>query len=156
MNQKDRLRTHEKFEIFLIVLFTIGVWLGRDFFPKTTSLGSVCLILASLFLGQGLVRDLWLWTWVHRVPEADLTPKIARPYMCVESIVGLGGVSLGLLLLAAFSGHALKVEMFPWLWSVLLTAVVIGGFLMKDLVFDWAQRKILLERDHYNIIPRRH
>ena len=74
--------------------------------------------------------------------------------MCVESLVGLGGVLVGLLLLGAFGGAFLNLPIAPWLWPMLVVVVMTGGFFLKDLVVDWSQGKILRERDHSNILPR--
>ena len=148
------LRTSEKVELTLIPLAALAVWLGREVFPQTLSAGNLCLFLAGLLLVQSLVRDLWIWTRLRLVSPTQRAAPVRRQCMCVESLVGLGGVLAGLLLMGAFGGAFLTLSIAPRLWPVLVIVVTTGGFFLKDLVIDWSQRKILRERDHSNILPR--
>lgn len=138
----------EKIEITLIPLLGIAIWLMAAGLPNHLGIASVLLCASVLLLLQGLLRDIWLLSKGKR--QAELALPHQALCMCVESTVGITGVVAGLF----FLGGAidLQLSMKPWIWSALAIAVLVIGFAIKDLVFEWRPFRIRRDKDHVNIV----
>ncbi len=138
----------EKTELLLIGLVGGVIWFIQPMLPTSMLVARLILYGAALLLLQGLVRDLWL-LFQSRGNEAKETKK-AMQLMCLESTIG----GLGILIGAGLSiiGFAREVEMFAWTWLILVVVVLVLGFLIKDLVIEWAPWRIRRDKNHMNII----
>lgn len=72
--------------------------------------------------------------------------------MCVESGLGASGIIAGICFMSIGVRTVIVVE--PVGWSFGAMAVMGCGFLVKDLVFEWAPWKIRREKDHLNVMFR--
>ena len=99
-------------------------------------------------LVQGGLRDLWLLYVVKSAPAA--APRRRLPCMCLESSVGLTGVVVGVIL--ALSGIGRPIALNPSRWMGLTAAVLILGFLAKDLVISWRPLGIRRDPEHHSIV----
>ena len=140
----------EKIELGLIVSAAGGVAVVAKRLPEALEAGSLLAIAALALLGQGLLRDLWLWSKQRRF-VATAQPEEAR-CMCVESTVGLSGVLAGVVLTAV--GVSVQVPIAVEMWPVMGVVVWGAGFAMKDLVVQWAPWKLRRVKDHGSILVR--
>lgn len=152
--QSWKLRLDEKIEIALIAFVVAACGWWRHNFPVCRTLGDVLVLLASLFLLQSLLRDVWLWLRLRFTASDAQSHPVERQCMCVESLLGLSAVMVGLLLMIAGGGRFLTMHVPATGWPIIFGVVLICGFLLKDLVLDWSQKRILRERDHSNLLPR--
>ena len=142
------MTTAEKSEIALIPLAGACAWLAGTWLPQDIGVGSLLLASSVLILLQGLLRDLWLLSQRKAAQQSGERQEILC--MCVESTVGVTGVVAGLIIL----GSALNrpVPMTPWLWSLLAITVLVVGFAVKDLIFEFRPFRVRRDKDHLNIV----
>ena len=113
--------------------------LAAPWAPPTGLSVNLCeagLWFGSLVLGAGLLRDLWD---LRRGGEAGGPQEVA---MCVESIVGVAAISLGLLLVTlAFS------RMTPAWLEVPLSQKGMGALAGLSLIFaGWVHDLVIVKR----------
>ena len=140
----------EYVELLLVALIAAtGVW-WTELLPESTTLGRVLMTGSAILLAQGLVRDLVLLMRARRRPGQP-EPKQAR-CMCMESSVGAAGILAGAILL--FGVFDIAVVMTALHWQVIVTTILILGFIMKDWVILMNPFRITRDPDHVNIIVR--
>ena len=138
----------EKFELALIPVLGIGIWLMAPLLPDRIGVGKLMLWSSALLLLQSLIRDLWLLAKLkHNVEPGPL--KKAR-CMCVESALGATGIVAGIIILG--SGVDRLVTMNGWTWGLLVTLVLATGFLIKDFVVEWSPLRFRRDKNHMNIV----
>lgn len=137
----------EKFELALIPLFTVAV-IFSEVLPEQISIGNLILWLAGLFLGQGLLRDLWFLANA----KSDSKPKQEKrsQCLCLESMLGITGIIVGTLFFVSGINQIVLVE--AWQWSVLILLATGAGFLIKDYVLHWFPFRLRRDTNHMNII----
>ncbi len=145
----------EKVELISIPIFGIGIWLVATLFtlelPSELNVGNLALMLSSLLLLQGLVRDLFILARAKRMSHTteNKVTRVAR-CMCMESTLGIIGILLGIGIFCI--GINQSVQMANWAWGgwVMLTMSV--GFAIKDLVIETNPWRIVRDKDHMNIV----
>lgn len=142
------MRTLARVELALIGVATAGVALAAPALPAQVSLGGLALVVASTLFGQGLVRDLWLLR--HPQPSLGAPPAEGQPIVCVESGLGIVLLVVGLTLLAA--GVSTSFALARTGWTGLVTATLLAGFAIKDLVLAARPLRLRFEADHGNVI----
>ena len=125
-----------------------GVGLAGRGLPTQLGTGTLLVTLCLTWLVQGGLRDLWLLYVVKSAPAA--APRRRLPCMCLESSVGLTGVVVGVIL--ALSGIGRPIALNPSRWMGLTAAVLILGFLAKDLVISWRPLGIRRDPEHHSIV----
>ena len=140
----------EKIEVALIPLVGIAGWLMATRLPDHIGIGAMLLGSSGLLLFQGLIRDLWLISRRNRQAQ-DGSHRQAL-CMCVESTVGVTGVAAGLVILGRAIDLQLTVD--HWVWSALAVTVMVLGYAIKDLVFEWRPFRMRRDKDHVNIVFR--
>ncbi len=142
------MSTGEKFEIGLIPLIGLFLWIVAPGLPDQVEAGSFLLIFSALILLQGLIRD--LLKLLYSAPE-PVPPQNCRETRCIclESVIGISGILLGILL----TGFAVRgqVEMTRWCWSLTVMVVLATGFLIKDYVLILTPFRIYREKDRRRI-----
>ena len=126
----------------------LGFALAAPWAPPTglsVTLSESGLWFGSIVLGAGLLRDLWD---LRRGGEAGGPREVA---MCVESIVGVATISLGLLLLTlAFSRLTPTWLDMPlpqqWLVALVGLSLIFAGW-VHDLVIVKREGRWSLKRD---------
>jgi hypothetical protein len=162
----------EKLELISIPLFGMGFYMlaslastsppGSAFIfefifefillPGAPSMGNLLLLMSSLLLLQGLVRDLSLLAIAKRSPQSAAPERELRAArcMCMESTVGITGILLGIGILGF--GINQPIRMADWEWGVLVMLIMSVGFAIKDLVIETAPWRIVRDKDHMNIV----
>lgn len=138
----------EKAELALIPIFGLATLYLNQLLPSLVGFGKLIIWLSGLLLFQSLVRDLAILATQRntQVEGATRTEQL----MCLESTVGILGLFAGSCLL--FSGLNREVSLSGWVWSLMVTLVLIFGFWLKDYVFSWNPWRIKKEKDHLNIL----
>ena len=144
------MKVAQSIEVAVILIVGGAVWSVASHLPRHILIGNLLLYSSALLLFQSLLRDIWLITKSRR-NRGDNSPKVAR-CMCVESLVGLTGVLVGLLLFGLRLHREVSVE--PWEWGAFVTAVLAIGFLIKDFVLEAKPWRIRRDKNHLNIIVR--
>jgi hypothetical protein len=140
----------EMVEMVLVAVIAAGTWWFAGVLPTRLGLGRLLLYGSALLLLQSLLRDLWLLARARR--QVRVSPPRVIQCMCVESMVGMTGVIIGLLLLSVGLGASVGME--RWGWS-LFVAVVLGmGFLIKDYVVETRPWRLRRDKDHLSIIVK--
>ena len=139
----------EKAELGLIFLFVIGLAFTMSIIAPETQFSVVILFSSSLFFCQSLFRDLW-YLYAKRRRTKNSNQVETKQCMCVESMLGLFGVVLGLLLF--ISSFDIPITLAKGSVIAIAAAILIVGFLIKDYVFEWNPWRIYKEKDHMNII----
>lgn len=138
----------EKIELGAMpVCIALGGWLtpGNGI---TLEMGESIAAGALLLLIQGFFRDLYL-LWESK--RSQPAPTSARCF-CIESAVGLTGVICGIGLTAIGFSHSIHLEATQVM--ILIGAVLVLGFLLKDFVFEWSPWRIFREKNHAQVIFR--
>lgn len=138
----------EKIELALIPAAGVISWTTAERVATQISSGALLLGASVLLLLQGLIRDLWLISQRSRQSQIG-TPQEAL-CMCVESTVGVTGVIAGLIILGSTIDSQLSVS--PLLISFITLGVLIIGFAIKDLIFEFRPFRIRRDKDHVNIV----
>ncbi|MES2820984.1 MAG: hypothetical protein V4812_18570 [Pseudomonadota bacterium] len=142
------MTTAEKFELALIPVVGVVIWLIAERLPARIGIGSLLLASSVLLLFQGLIRDLWLISTRSR--QSAVGTRQEALCMCVESTIGVTGVVAGLIILGCALDSTLPVG--SWLWSVVAVGVLTIGFAVKDFIFVWRPFRIRRVKDHINIV----
>jgi len=140
----------ETSELCLIFALTLFLGLGGVILPSSLSLGRIILFFSALLLFQGLVRDVSLLIRDRHITQ-DVPAKAAH-CLCMESSIGILGVTLGLFIWA--TGVQQSLTMTSPLWSLIILLVLLFGFFIKDYVIAWKPLHIRKEKDHLNLIVR--
>lgn len=141
----------EKIELALMPVFGTAIWFSAANLPPSIELGRLLMWSAGLLLMQGLLRDLWI---LSRAGQNRQTPATrAAPCLCMESTLGMLIIALGALLSSSTLDVALTMNAAAW--SLLATAILLIGFLLKDWVIEWSPWQIRRERDHLNLLVGR-
>lgn len=138
----------EKAELLLIGLLTFAAWFVLPVLPSSMLVARLILYGSALLLLQSLLRDFWLLFQSRGVEPPSSQKKMQA--MCLESTIGGLGVLLGLGL--SLTGFGKQLLMFNWFWLSLIVAILVFGFLIKDLVIEWAPCRIRRDKNHMNII----
>jgi hypothetical protein len=142
------MTTREKVELLLICILAAAAWFFAPKLPQKLAIGEVVLAASVFLLGQGLLRDLWIKYVVK--PAAPAEPR-RIVCMCMESTVGVVGVSAGGAILLC--GIRSSVALPGIFWPLLILIVGAVGFAIKDFVIDWKTWKVHREKDHQSVIP---
>ncbi|RUL63106.1 hypothetical protein EKH79_11875 [Dyella dinghuensis] len=142
------MTTAEKIEVILIPLAGAAIWLMREWLPADIGIGSLLLASSVLLLLQGLFRDLWLLFKRKQDTQSGTRQEVLC--MCVESTVGVMGVTAGIIIFGSAINR--PVQMNPWIWSLLAIAVLTVGFAIKDFIFEWRPFRIRRDKNHLNIV----
>ncbi|MDP6356869.1 MAG: hypothetical protein QF473_17290 [Planctomycetota bacterium] len=138
----------ERTEAILIAMCVPAVGVSAAYIPQQIRLDNFVLTLAVLLLIQTLVRDIYLIRQLkHQPKRVELEPMRC---ICLESVIGVTGVIIGLTLLLTRSNHVLYVS--PISWSIAAFIVMAIGFLIKDLILEMGPWRIRRDRDHLNIV----
>ncbi len=142
------MRTLARVELALIGLATGAVAVAAPALPAQVSLGGLALVVACTLFGQGLLRDLWLL----RHPQPSLTAPLTegRPIVCVESGLGIVLLLVGATLLAAGVSTTFALARVGWTGTI--SATLLAGFAIKDLVLEARPFRLRFEPDHGNVI----
>lgn len=70
--------------------------------------------------------------------------------MCVESTVGMLGVIVGLLIFSSNIDFIVSLNKISFI--IIMSTVLIIGFVLKDYVIEWSPWRIYKEKDHMNIV----
>jgi hypothetical protein len=138
----------EKIESILILICSIGIGKFASLLPQEVKVGSFVLALSVLLLVQSLIRDLYLLFRIKLRPSAA-EAKSAR-CICLESVTGVTGVIIGLMLVGGGSGP--EIQSGALVWSVASFVVMTSGFFIKDMILEMGPWRIRKEQDHINII----
>ena len=137
----------EKAELVAIPVATGLIWflpLGPQF---TLKVGAIITAASLLLLLQGFCRDVWLWFELRRAVNPP-PPRYAQ-CMCVESAVGFTGVVAAAGLTGFGFGPPIALSQVAITGGAAL--VMVGGFLLKDFVFEWSPWRIYREKDHARV-----
>ena len=140
------MKIAHKTELVLIALATMSTAVLHQRLPQRMESGYFILTLGLLFLGQSLLRDLWL---LSRKRETS-NPKRAVRCMCLETGVGIIPIIVSAILM--FGGFSRPVTIPFWAWMLGVPATMLTCFWLKDYVFEWNPWRIRRDDDHINII----
>lgn len=155
----------EKLEVSLIFVIAILLLLfGQLFLPDSISVSRLVLYSAALLLLQGLIRDLCLLFFQRFILNThqgksngsrltsieSVSGSVNAQCLCVESVIGLTSVVVGLCFLAL--GFNQIVLLNSYAFTGVFSSILVFGFLLKDYVFSWNPWKIYKEPDHMNVI----
>ena len=135
-----------RIEILAILLALGLVWILP--LPDSLDLGYLVLVLAVAFMAQSLLRDIVLLAAIRR--GKLVIPKQEKPAFCLESILGIIGVLLGIYL-ALVSPRGM-VEMGGLHWFLALGVTMVVCFLLRDTVVQWNPFSIYRDPGHLNYI----
>ena len=131
---------------FIVVLYFFAGRLGQQ-----TTLDRLFLWGSSLLLLQGLIRDVYiLYFSSNQVSQSHAGDKVKSNCMCIESTLGVLGIVIGSMLV--FVNVQMTILMSNFTWWLLLSAVMVVGFLIKDYVLQWNPWGIREEKNHINLI----
>jgi len=138
----------DKIELSLIALAALLTFMVQPILPYRMSLGMFILVFAVCLLVQSLIRDLvklYIIKKNRHKPE-----KLNVVCMCVESIVGLSVVIVGLCIL--FIGLPYSVRFPDWYWPAFTGVTWLFGFVIKNYVLDFTNWRIKRVAGHHNFI----
>ncbi len=141
-----RLSIAEKFELGAIPVATVLVTGLTPSSGVRLEIGELLAGGALLILLQGFCRDLWLLRQSRRQSAAS-TREVSC--MCVESVLGLTGVAVGIGLVGL--GIARLVFLSPLVLAIGVGSTMLAGYLLKDFVFSWSPWRIYREKDHAQV-----
>ncbi|MEO0797056.1 MAG: hypothetical protein AAFX93_18015 [Verrucomicrobiota bacterium] len=142
------MKIHERVELVLIPCLVAGVYILGQLLPYQLDIGWSFALAALILLVQGFFRDLYL-LYRQRTVERD-APKKRMKCMCLESTLGMFGIGLGIFLTLLLPDYSFPIS--RWGWSLLVGAVMVFGFLTKDIVITWNPFGIRRDPDHMNIV----
>lgn len=144
------MKVAEIVELVLVAVITAVVWRFAGAFPSQPGIGKLLLCGSALLLFQSLLRDIWLLAKARH--RARVGPPRVAQCMCVESIAGMTGVLIGIMLLACGLGTTVRME--RWNWGVFVAAVLVVGFLIKDYIVESKPWRLRRDKDHVNVIVK--
>lgn len=139
----------EKTELALIFISIILLFIFSSLLPQEISLARLLLYCSALLLFQGLIRDLW-YLYTNKQASSEEQQAEAKQCICLESSIGMTGLLIGTVVL--FGQLNVSLELTALHWVGIIGAILILGFLMKDLVFYWRSFQIRREKNHSNVI----
>lgn len=139
----------ERMEVALIIALALSVVWAIPYLPAVIRWGDLILAAAVLILVQTLLRDLIILAGRRQASGPTRPRRVAR-CMCVESLIGLGGVLVGGLLLG--SGLSSPVELPCWGYGLTILLSLGLGFGVKDLVLHLKPLAIRREPNHHSIV----
>ena len=142
------MTTIEKFETSIILILGFFLLLITKIFPAEIGIGQFLLYTSALLLLQSLIRDLCI-LYENRNMDKLKTQRVAR-CMCVESTIGAVGILIAVMLLGI--GLDLIITMNGWSWVIVIEAILILGYYIKDFVFEWMPWRFYKDNDHINIV----
>lgn len=132
-------------ELSLIVFVTLIVWFFSGLAPERLSVGGIIIFSAGVMFIQSLIRDLWIKLGVKNdIPEEN----IGR-CMCLESTLGTVVLALGIFF--SIFGASIMVSIKPLFWPILVLALLIFDFLIKDFIVEWTKFRIRRVPNHATI-----
>jgi len=137
----------DRIEAILILVCSLGIGFFASLLPQQLAVGSFVLVLSVMMLVQALIRDLYLLLRIKRQPAAGT--KSLR-CICLESVIGVTGVLIGLMLMGGGSGP--EIQTGPLVWSVAIFVVLTTGYFIKDIILEMGPWRIRREKDHLNIV----
>jgi hypothetical protein len=135
-------------ELAAIVMASAAAAAGAVLLPESLGAGELALTAASLLLGQGLLRDLWLKYGAQA--GHSCAPVPGGKAVCAESGLGIAVVIAGTALLLSGAGGA--VQLSPARWAGLFLGAGALGFALRNVVVDLRARRIRVEKDHRSIV----
>ncbi len=139
-------------ELGLITVLVFGVYLFYSWLPQQVLLGQGVIWIAGLVFLQSLVRDLSILFYASKKTERPSPKKIEKQCFCLESLIGLSVLLAGCLLL--FNSNSASVALSQTMWVIAILAVLVTGFLIRDLVVTWRPIRIRKEKNHLNILVK--
>jgi hypothetical protein len=153
------MRTSETRELVGLALVTAAIALACERLPHRVAVGDLLLAGALVLLVQGLTRDIGRWrsarAAARRATASGTSGANATRVtcVCVESTIGVSAIVAGAVLSLAWA--SLRVGMPAAAWPMGFAAVGAFGFLTKDVVIDWKQRRVRREEDHGAVVTLR-
>lgn len=142
--------TRDQIELLGIGFFVLFITSITWFLPTQLPLGEIVLYSAALLLFQGLIRDLAIKLFPPKTCAIGPGKSgDAKTCMCAESTLGTAGILAGAIMLLAFTTTKIPTPWFAWPIAALLIMIV--GFLIKSIVIDWKNRRIMWIQDHRQI-----
>ena len=142
----------EAVELGLIGFVVLVVYSLSWLFPDQLLLATAVVWLAMVVFLQSLIRDLSMLFYFLKHRGGSSHQPIEKQCFCLESLVGVSVLLIGSLLF--FSSKATEVVLNQTVWALSVFAVLITGFLIKDLVITWGPIGIKKEKNHLNIIVK--
>jgi hypothetical protein len=134
----------EKSEIVALGFLTAAVGLASAALPRRVGLADLLLCGAVFLLVQGLVRDVARLRRDRRAAAGAAHSDLRC--VCVESSLGVGAIVAGSVLLFAWTPIVLNVVRVAWPLGIAALGGI--GFLVKDVVFDWKERRLRRDPGH--------
>ena len=142
----------EKIELASIFVITLSIYFLSLLLPTQVAIGLGVIWLAATVFIQSLIRDLVLLSRYRFDKQRLSTGVVEQHCFCFESLFGIVVLLIGFLLF--FSGNSTVVIMSQVLWAIVVSSVLIIGFLIKDLVITWRPIGIRRDPNHMNIIVK--
>jgi len=138
-----------KVELTVVTLLVGLSLIGFVSGPEQISSVNFIFLLSGLFLAQTLMRDLWL---VFSLPQREEANFEEKSVFCIETLLGITGVAMGIVLLILASETSLSLT--PITWAMVLGGIGFGCFLLRDMVVQWKPWRIYRDPDHINIVVK--
>jgi len=142
----------ERIEFGLIFVIALSVYFLSLFLPTHVPIGLGVIWLAAAVFFQSLIRDLTLLSRYRSKKQKPSIEAVEKQCFCFESLLGVGVLLIGFLLF--FSGNTIVIVMNQLLWTIVVSMVLVIGFLIKDLVITWRPFGIRRDPNHMNIIVK--
>jgi hypothetical protein len=139
----------ERIELLVIVSVAVVGWIVQPHLPSAIPLWQFVLGMSALLLAQSLVRDVSI---LLRQRSTSNRPRREAQCFCLESSVGSAGI-IAAALLAVLAG-SIAVTVSQWGFTIAISATLLLGFAIKDLVISWSPLGLRREKDHLNLIVR--
>jgi MFS-type transporter involved in bile tolerance (Atg22 family) len=134
--------------IEIIIICIVVSILPLVHFPAVMYLWEIVMYSSALLLMQSLVRDITIL--LRSFFSKSKEPRREMQCFCLESTIGALGVIIGLVLVA-FAGSR-QIEISHRQAAFAITAILILGFIIKDLVITWNPFGLRREKNHLNIL----
>lgn len=138
----------EKFELLLILIAGLVVFLVAPYLPHEMTIGGLLLMASALLLLQSLIRDVSLLRLAKDSMKSS--EKRTMRCMCLESTFGMTGILIGIGILS--SGFNPLISLGQWDWEIVSLATLLIGFLIKDFILLTQPLRIVRDKDHLNIV----
>ena len=125
----------------------MGLLIWQFMQQSNLQMGRLVLYASALLLVQSLIRDLFLLRASQSVRHEEIKKATC---MCMESSIGMTGIIAGSLLVGF--GFDTFLSMNSMVWSIGVMLILIGGFLIKDIVIQFKPIRIYSDKNHMNIV----
>ena len=143
----------DKLELGIIIFVSIGLYLLDVGAPSQVYFGLGVVWLAAIIFIQSLIRDLSIMARKSASHRKTTKQKVSESRcLCMESVVGIGVLLIGFLLI--FAGNATLISVDGILKSVIVFVVLVLGFSIRNLVVFLKPLRIRSEKEHMNIIVK--